>query len=102
FRGGGRVCGGGRGLLGTGPSGVGKESTGAADGDPWKTAFPWFGVAPGPPLAAGRVLRGPKADPSRQTAPRAERPPVADLSNQGSGDDRANAGDLLEPPALFT
>src|SRR5580698_2313319 len=48
------------------------------------------------------MLPGNETDPSRQVASGRERFPVADLCDQGGGDNRANAGDLLEPPALLT
>ena len=34
--------------------------------------------------------------------PEEQRRLIADLGNQRGGDNRANAGDLLKPPAVFT
>src|SRR6476619_8002114 len=47
------------------------------------------------------MLPGNKPDPGCQVAAGGKRLPVTHLSNQGGGDDRANARDLLEPPAFF-
>ena len=67
-----------------------------------KYRLPCFGDPAEPFLAAGRMLLGNKPDPGRQVASGRERLPITHLSNQGGGDDRANARDFLEPPAFFT
>ena len=80
---------------------VANDRHGAGDEQPSQIAIALLGNAAEPFLAAGRVLFGYQTDPGRKTAPRAECAPVADLGNQGRGDDRTNAGDLLEPSARF-
>ena len=46
------------------------------------------------------MLLGNKPDPGRQVASGRECFPITYFRNQSCGDDRANAGDLLEPPAF--
>src|SRR6201993_2672161 len=46
------------------------------------------------------MLLGNKANPGRQVAAGREGFPIAYFRPQSCGDDRANAGDLLEPPAF--
>ena len=46
------------------------------------------------------MLLGNKANPGRQVAAGREGFPIAYFRHQSCGDDRANAGDLLEPPAF--
>src|SRR5262245_57826475 len=53
-------------------------------------------------LATGRVLPRHQPDPGSQATSRAERLPVANLGNKGSGDDRPDTRNLVEPPAWFT
>src|SRR5262249_49740179 len=53
-------------------------------------------------LAAGRMLSGHQPDPGGKTAARRECLPIPYLGYQRSGDDRADAGNFLEPPAFFT
>src|SRR5476649_1055369 len=60
-----------------------------------------LGDAAEPVLAAGAVLLGHQSDPGSKTAPRCECLPVADLSNQGGGADRANAWYFRQPPACL-
>src|SRR5271169_2514239 len=48
------------------------------------------------------MLPGNETDPGCQIASGRERFPITHLGDQGSGDDRANAGDFLKPPAFFT
>jgi hypothetical protein len=48
------------------------------------------------------MLLGNKPDPGCKIAARRERFPIAHLGNQCSGNDRTDAGDILEPPAFFT
>src|SRR5262245_32590273 len=55
-----------------------------------------------PLFASGRVLSGHQADPCSETAPRRECLPITYFSQQCGGDDRANAGDFLQPPAFLT
>src|SRR4029077_20776481 len=71
----------------------------AGDEQPSQVSIALLGDAAAPILAAGRVLLGHQPDPGGEIASRPERPPVADLGNQGGGDDRADAGNLLQPPA---
>src|SRR3974390_2559706 len=71
-------------------------------GQPAKKAFPLLGGAAKPLLAASGMLFGNKPNPGRQAATRAERLPVSNLANQGGSHNRANAGNLLQPPAFFT
>src|SRR5438477_9717294 len=80
---------------------VANDRHGAGDEQPSQIAIALLGNAAEPFLAAGRVLLGHQTDPSGKIAPRAERPPIADLRNQSRGDDGTNTWDLLEPPALF-
>ena len=80
---------------------VANDRHGAGDEQPLQIAIALLGDTAEPFLAAGRVLLGHQTDPSGKIAPRAEGAPVADLRNQGRGDDRTNAGDLLEPSARF-
>src|SRR5580693_684572 len=47
------------------------------------------------------MLLGNKSDPGRQASPGRELFPITHFSDQGGGDDRTNARDLLEPPAFF-
>src|SRR5262249_51082899 len=53
-------------------------------------------------LAAGRMLLGHQPDPRGETAARGERRPISNFGPQRGGDDRANTGDFLQPPARFT
>jgi hypothetical protein len=48
------------------------------------------------------MLLGNKPDPGREIAARREHLPIADLRNQGGGNDRAHARDFLEPPTFLT
>src|SRR5262249_16003699 len=48
------------------------------------------------------MLPGYQPDPSGETAARREGRPIPDLSDQSSGNDRADTGDLFQPPAFFT
>ena len=48
------------------------------------------------------MLPGNQAYPRRETTARRECFPIADLGDQGGGDDRTDARDFLKPPALFT
>ena len=48
------------------------------------------------------MLLGNKPNPGRQVASGRECFPITHLGNQGGGDDRTDARDLLEPPAFFT
>src|SRR5215470_12175504 len=43
-----------------------------------------------------------QADPRSETAARREHLPIPYLGHQRGGDDRANTGDFLKPPAFFT
>src|SRR5258705_10137639 len=65
---------------------------------PPQVSLALLGDAAKPILAAGRVLLRHQPDPGGEIASRPERLPVADLGNQGGGDDRA-ARNLLQPPA---
>ena len=47
------------------------------------------------------MLLGNESDPGRQASPGRELFPITHFSDQGGGDDRTNARDLLEPPAFF-
>ena len=47
------------------------------------------------------MLPGNESDPGRQASAGRELFPIAHFSDQGGGDDRTNARDLLEPPAFF-
>ena len=78
------------------------DSHGAGDQQPSQVAIALFGDTAEPILAAGRMLLGHQSDPGGEIAPGAERLPIADLGNQGGGHNRADAGDLLQPPAGFT
>src|SRR5262245_57742430 len=53
-------------------------------------------------FAPGRMLSRHKANPRSETATRRKHLPISYLSHQRGGDDRANARDLLQPPAFFT
>ena len=90
------------GPLGAVLSRISDNGHGAGDQQPSQVAIALLGDAAEPFLAAGRMLLRHQPDPGRKIAPRAERLPVADLGNQGGGHNRANAGDLLQPPAGFT
>src|SRR6266446_9248222 len=70
----------------------------AGDEQPSQVSIALLGDAAKPILAAGRVLLRHQPDPGGEIASRPERLPVADLGNQGGGDDRA-ARNLLQPPA---
>src|SRR5215470_10303109 len=48
------------------------------------------------------MLLGHQPDPGRETAARRECRPIRYLGDQGGGDDRANAGNFLQPAAFFT
>jgi hypothetical protein len=48
------------------------------------------------------MLSGHQSNPGGETAARRERSPIPNLGNQRGSDDRANAGDFLQPPAFFT
>ena len=48
------------------------------------------------------MLFGNESDPGRQASPGRELFPITHFSDQGGGDHRTNARDLLEPPAFFT
>src|SRR5580692_9527143 len=48
------------------------------------------------------MLLGNKPNPGCQVAAGRECFPITDLGDQGGCDDRANAGDLFEPPTFFT
>src|SRR5437764_13579354 len=87
--------------LGAVLSRVANDRHGAGDEQPSQIAIALLGNAAEPFLAAGRVLLGHQTDPSGKIAPRAEGAPVADLRNQGRGDDRTNAWDFLESSALL-
>src|SRR5262249_37324073 len=50
-------------------------------------------------LATARVLLGPEPDPRREVPPRSEGPRITDAGNQGRGQRRTDAGDLIEPLA---
>src|SRR5262249_11027572 len=81
---------------------IANDSHSAGDEEPSQIAIALLGYAAEPFLAAGRVLLGHQTNPGGESAPRAERPPIADLGNQSDSDDRTNARDFLEPSALFT
>src|SRR5512137_1810895 len=71
----------------------------AGDEQPAQVSIALLGDAAESVLAASRVLLGHQPDPGGKIASRSERLPVADLGNQRGGDDRADARDLLQPPA---
>ena len=70
----------------------------ADDEQPSQVSVTLLGDAAELVLAAGRLLLGYQANPRSQATTRPECLPVADLGNQGSGDDRTNAWNLFQPP----
>jgi hypothetical protein len=53
-------------------------------------------------FAPSRMLSRHQPDPRSETAARPKFFPISHLSHQRGGDDRANTGDFLQPPAFFT
>src|SRR5262245_64023469 len=81
---------------------VSNDGHGTGDQQPPQIAIALLGDAAEPLLAASRMLLRHQADPGGKVASRAKRLPVADLGDQRGGHNRTNAGDLLEPAAVFT
>src|SRR5262245_2785574 len=81
---------------------ISNDGHSASNQQPSQVAIALLGDTAEPLLAAGRMLVRTQPDPGGNVASCSALLPVANLVNQRGGHNRANAWDLLQPPAFLT